>query len=87
MVLCKSQLPFSGSEREQFCFMGMILEHVACVSFGSWEGGGRFLRMIKMNTLIDGITGVGEEDKVRMLDHIKLDFKWAHMTHLVWPLL
>lgn len=36
-----------------------------------------------MTTLIDRITG--EEGKVRMLDHVKLDFKWAHMTHLVWP--
>lgn len=43
--------------------------------------------MFKMTTLIDGITGVGEEDKVRMLDHMKLDLKWAHVTHLVWPLL
>lgn len=40
-----------------------------------------------MTRLIAGISGVGEEDKVRMLDHIKLDFKWAHMTHLVSPLL
>lgn len=40
-----------------------------------------------MTMLIDGITGLGEEDKVRMLDHMKLDFKWALMIHLVWPLL
>lgn len=39
-----------------------------------------------MTTLIDGNTGVGEEDKVRMLDHMKLVFKWVHMTHHVWSL-